>query len=702
MKARVLLVPTLLALGVCLAITGCGGGQAVAPAPPQTPPPAGVAVSPTSATVQAGGAQQFTATVSPSAANQAVTWSISATGCTGASCGMIDPTGKYIAPAIVPNPPTVVVTARSAEDSTKIGTAPITIINAPSSFSLNPTSLAFGDQSINTTSAPRTVTLTNPGSAAAPVDHFGINGVNFADFAQTNDCPLVLAAGTSCTFSVTFAPTETGALMAVLVNDGGDLGVSLTGTGTAATSPNNAKLSGQYAFLFSGSNSAGPMSAVGSFTADGNGILIAGNTDVFIAGGTKTNQGLTQSTYSVGSDNSGTMTLNTAVNFPTDSFSFTFAFALNSFSSAGVAAGGHLIEFDSTDQTGTGFFVKQDPAAFSATAINGSYAFGLSGAGTGLGTDLIAVVGRFTASGGSLSAGHTDFIGLGIGSPQTDQPFTGIYSVDGSGRGEATLNISGQPSPLGLALYVVSSGESLWMDIGGTGATGTALQQSGAPFTANSLNGTSVFGVAGGGIIPAGNQPQNDVNVGEFQLDGMGNLSRTGDENYFGIPMPGELINGTYTVDSNGLGRGVMNYACGSNPFYLVSPGRGFILTGCDVFQFGTFEAQTGGPFSNASLSGSYVLGTLPLFSGLGTSFVSGVLSADGVGSLSGTLTTKAGTQAFAGTYSVAANGRAALSIAPSSGSPSTMVFYFVSPSKAVGVQMDLGQRNAAVNVIEK
>jgi hypothetical protein len=700
-KARVLFVPILLAVGVYLAISGCGGGQTVAPAPPQTPPPAGVAVSPTSATVRAGSEQQFTATVSPSAADQSVIWNVSGTGCTGASCGIIDATGKYTAPATVPNPPTVVVTARLAADSTKTGTAPITIINAPSSFSLNPTSLAFGNQSINTTSAPRTVTLTNPGSAAALVDHFAINGVNFANFAQTNDCPLVLAAGTSCTFSVTFTPTETGALMAVLVNDGGDLGVNLNGTGTAA-SPNNAKLTGQYAFLFSGFNSAGPMSVVGSFTADGNGNLIAGNTDVAIVGGTRTNQGLTQSTYSVGWDNSGTMRLNTAVNFPTDSFSFTFAFALDSFSSVGVAAGGHLIESDSTDQTGTGFFVKQDPAAFSATAINGSYAFDLSGAGTGLGTDLIAVVGRFTASGGSLSAGHTDFIGVGIGPPQTDQPFTGIYSVDGSGRGEATLNISGQPNPLGLISYVVSSAESLWMDAGGTRATGMALQQSGGPFNTNSLNGTSVFGVAGGGIIPAGNRPQNDVNVGEFQFDGMGNLSSTGDENYFGIPMPGELINGTYTVDSNGLGRGVMNNACGSNPFYLVSPGMGFILTGCDVFQFGTFEAQTGAPFSNASLSGNYVLGTLPLFPGLGTSFVSGVLSADGVGSLSGTLTTKTGTQTFAGTYSVAANGRATLSIAPSSGSPSTMVFYFVSPSKAVGVQMDLGQRNAAVNVIEK
>src|SRR5579859_3237168 len=112
---------------------------------------------------------------------------------------------------------------------------------------------------------------------------------------------------------------------------------TVTITSTAAN-PNNVKLSGQYAFLFSGFNSTGPMSVVGSFTADGNGNLIAGNTDATVFGGTKTNQGLSHSTYSVASDNSGTMSLNSAVNFPTSSF------ALNSFSSLGVADEGRLIE----------------------------------------------------------------------------------------------------------------------------------------------------------------------------------------------------------------------------------------------------------------------------------------------------------------------------------------------------------------------
>jgi hypothetical protein len=213
--------------------------------------------------------------------------------------------------------------------------------------------------------------------------------------------------------------------MALLVADENfGLIINLSGIGTGmTTSPNNTELSGQYAFLFSGFNGAGPMSVVGSFTADGNGNITAGNADVAIAGGTRTSQGLTQSSYSVGSDNSGTMRLNTAVNYPTGSFSFTFSFVLDSLSSLGVAARGRLIESDSTGQTGTGFFAKQDPAAFSSAAINGGYAFGLSAAGTGLGSNLTAVLGRFTASNGLLSAGRVDLLPSTPGPPPADQPF---------------------------------------------------------------------------------------------------------------------------------------------------------------------------------------------------------------------------------------------------------------------------------------
>jgi hypothetical protein len=465
-------------------------------------------------------------------------------------------------------------------------------------------------------------------------------------------------------------------------------------TVTVESSANNPNLSGQYALLLSGFAGANPVAGVGSFIADGNGGLISGSMDV-TWDNIVYHRTLTNSTYSVGSDNRGMMNLNFTIGTGPDLF-FTFSFALDSFSPAGLATLGRLIASTPAGMSGTGFFVKQDPAAFSSAAINGGYAFGFAGP---QGIYENVALGRFTASGGLLSAGHVDLIGFGASGLQPGQPFTGTYSVDGSGRGEATLNISGQPNPLGFILYAVSSVESLWMDTAGSGATGMALQQSGGPFNASSLNGTPVFGAAG--FTVAG----NDVTVGEVHFDGLGNLSGTNDENYFGLSFSNEPISGTYTVDSNGLGRGVINEVKGPglNVFYLVSPDRGFILSGNDSLEFGTFEPQTGGPFSNASLSGKYVLGTLPLLSSPETSLVFGVLSADGVGNLSGKLTTKGGTQTIAGTYSVSANGRTTLSITPTSGSPSNLVFYFVSPSKAVGVQMtDFGPANVAVNVIEK
>src|SRR5467141_2145692 len=107
-----------------LILAGCGGNTSQPPAPSQL---MAVTVSPSSVTVQTGGVQQFTATVSPSGANQAVTWSLSGTGCTGASCGTIDATGKYTAPATAPTPATVTLTATSVTDATKSASATITV-----------------------------------------------------------------------------------------------------------------------------------------------------------------------------------------------------------------------------------------------------------------------------------------------------------------------------------------------------------------------------------------------------------------------------------------------------------------------------------------------------------------------------------------------------------------------------------------------
>ena len=89
------------------------------------------------------------------------------------------------------------------------------------SFSVNPTSVEFGNQMVNTTSAPRAVTVTNTGRMPQPV-RGRMNGTpgQWQGFASANDCPTMLAVGASCTFKITFTPSATGGWGAYLVVDG--------------------------------------------------------------------------------------------------------------------------------------------------------------------------------------------------------------------------------------------------------------------------------------------------------------------------------------------------------------------------------------------------------------------------------------------------------------------------------------------------
>jgi hypothetical protein len=102
--------------------------------------------------------------------------------------------------------------------------------------SLSPTSLSFSSQSVGTSSAPMTITLENAGSATMHIWEIAIAGTNAGDFSETTTCGSTLGAGLSCTVSVTFKPTATGARSASVMfsDDGGGSPqtVGMTGTGT--------------------------------------------------------------------------------------------------------------------------------------------------------------------------------------------------------------------------------------------------------------------------------------------------------------------------------------------------------------------------------------------------------------------------------------------------------------------------------------
>jgi hypothetical protein len=71
---------------------------------------------------------------------------------------------------------------------------------------LSPSTLAFGDQLVGTTSTAQTVTLANKGDAPLTISSIATTG----DFAGSNTCPTTLEPGTNCTIDVTFTPTVLG------------------------------------------------------------------------------------------------------------------------------------------------------------------------------------------------------------------------------------------------------------------------------------------------------------------------------------------------------------------------------------------------------------------------------------------------------------------------------------------------------------
>ena len=105
-----------------------------------------------------------------------------------------------------------------------------------SAMSVMPTSLLFGNQTRGTTSAVRTVTISNAGTIALPIVSIKLQGANPGQFEQSHDCPAQILVGESCTVGIAFDPTSTGSKTAVLrITAGGGaaaISVTLTGTGT--------------------------------------------------------------------------------------------------------------------------------------------------------------------------------------------------------------------------------------------------------------------------------------------------------------------------------------------------------------------------------------------------------------------------------------------------------------------------------------
>jgi YVTN family beta-propeller protein len=104
---------------------------------------------------------------------------------------------------------------------------------------LSPNPLAFPSTTINTSATPLPMTLSNPGNTALTITSISVTGTNASSFGETNNCGTSLAAGATCTITVSFTPTAAASLTAAIsVTDnaaGSPQSATITGTGSAGT-----------------------------------------------------------------------------------------------------------------------------------------------------------------------------------------------------------------------------------------------------------------------------------------------------------------------------------------------------------------------------------------------------------------------------------------------------------------------------------
>jgi len=133
--------------------------------------------------------------------------------------------------------------------------------------SLAPSSLTFASQAVGTTSAAQLITISNTGTGSLTLTSITASG----DFADTTTCGASLSAGASCTVSVTFTPSTSGARTgAVTITDnasGSPQTASLSGTGAAPAVKLNPPTSLSFAAENVGSTSLGTVTVTNTGSA---------------------------------------------------------------------------------------------------------------------------------------------------------------------------------------------------------------------------------------------------------------------------------------------------------------------------------------------------------------------------------------------------------------------------------------------------
>jgi len=475
----------------------------------------------------------------------------------------------------------------------------------------------------------------------------------------------------SSTGAISGTPSSTGtAYFTVKVTDSSstpetqtqDLSMTVDNAAEACSSSgNNAVLSGSYAFRLSGFNDAGFLTLVGSFTADGTGKITAGEADTNgVLGAQNGNLITSASSYSVGSDNRACATL--ATPFGT----FVTHLALGSMSS-NIATGGRMIEWDSPSAStyiAAGQLLRQSTSAF-AGGLSGSYVFHTVGWDPAPQGGRDVCVGALSTSGNTFNGLEQDCNDAWTVSNTTAPGDAGTYTpLDANGRGTGIIALGDTNS--NITFYAVSSSQLLALNADPSSfASGEWDQQSvpagGSGFTQASLEGNLVFYLNGLTVVGTASA----VSMETASADGSSSMAITFYEDRAGTVQISDTYTCTYTVEPNGrvtLSSGTQS--CGGIPplFYLTGLNTGFIVDASPGVDTGSFEPQSAGPFTNASLSRSFFGGMAEVVNQSAQAEVDPIApngngSITGITDISSMSVQDAGSSFLAATYTVNSDG---------------------------------------------
>jgi hypothetical protein len=443
---------------------------------------------------------------------------------------------------------------------------------------------------------------------------------------------------------------------------------------TVSGSYTNANLNGSYAFLIRGTNT-GFFSVAGNFQANGAGMITAGTEDINSPGTSivMNNVAIT-GTYTVLADGRAT------ANIVSPAGNFTLDFILLS-NQHGLA-----MRFN-TNSTASGSIDLQDSTAFSATSLQGAYAFSLLGSDHA--GNLETTAGAFTTLNtnnvNTIQTGVQDFNDNGVIS--ANRVLTGSLANPVTGRGTALLTTN--VAAMNFIYYIVDANHLLLLETDTqTVLAGNAFRQSGAAIPATLV--LTMSGSAGTLSLGAGAILKTDANNNVL-------TGSTEDVNKSGTVTQNVAVSGVYSAITNGRGTITLPGSTGLTNVAVYPTDSGFLLISIDgsAVATGTGFAQQITTPSNSSLSGRYgfslagsntvgPVDAIAQFTGDGKGSISGNLDENSNGSLGSGLS-------LAGTYSLAATGRGTSALTSSAGTMN-LILYMVDASDFIFLEADTGQ----------